>query len=425
MVVILYEPGLNVRLGFDTIRHEVRPSVVQGGSLEVSDPGQLIEFHLEQITKHEELQNRLEVSASAAWGNELSGGGSVEAKFVNSRKIETFSLYLLASVTVLNPHQKMLDLELTSQALNFLQSQGEEEFRQRYGDSVIIGKSPGGRFFSLLEINTTSSEEKEFLEDSLRVSGSVGTWSGGSDFKSAIEHAKRHARIHVYTIQAGGSPIMNDDVDGMINKAINFPEQVRNNPVTFKVELMQTKFILPPTGPNEIDVEAKADVLRLLSQRRSDILDALSMVEYVLSPAHQNEFIFTPEITVSKVNELGNKLRECLDEIRNRASLCRNDIRECVFNLQHPVPEIILPERKKAEMVTVPHWNDPEEAEHGFEDDWGTDLPSQPSASEVGLRYTVVDQLPSNFHGSYEYVQEPDAGMFVPKGSLITLYKRV
>jgi hypothetical protein len=346
MAMRLYESGLVLGSGHDSISNEIHDVSVVRTPLESLGGGQVVTFSLERVTSHEELAKKLDVSAEAQMGNAVSGGGSIAAAFHNSIKVDNYSIYLLVNVKVVNSHKKMTGLRLTTDAFDLLNVSGEDEFRRRYGDEFVVGATTGGSFFCLFQMHTHSEEEKTNLEVSLNVNGSAGSWSAAGDFKTAINTARAISQITVFAIQSGGNVVQHDTPDEIVNQALNFPDQVNasgDQSIAYFVEMLSYKSLPLPPGRNPIDIRGQKDVIPHLAKRYSVLLDLLNSVQYVVD--HQNEFIFTPELTVEVVTNQIEKLEEALDLVKGAASACYNDYHNCHFSVGGQPPEIKLPER--------------------------------------------------------------------------------
>src|SRR5262245_33490354 len=124
MVMKLYEPEFLLGLGHDSITGETHELSVVTTPTQSLSGGQHVLFSLNKITSHEDLTSELEITAQGSLGNAVTGGGSFTARFSNKTHVNSFSVYLLVSVQVFNPHKKMVGLKLTDEAFNFMASSG-------------------------------------------------------------------------------------------------------------------------------------------------------------------------------------------------------------------------------------------------------------------------------------------------------------
>ena len=345
MVLRLFEREFLLGIGHDSLSNKVHELVVNRTPLESLAGGQTVVFSLEKVTSHEDLSEKLQVSASGSLGNAITGGGSLSAQFLNQTKVQRYSVYLLVSVRVLNAHQKMVGLRLTQDAWDLMATRGPEEFRTKYGDEVAIGVTTGGRYFALFELETRNEADRQAIDVSISAQGTIGSWSAKGEFHNSIEKAKGMAKIHVYAIQEGGNTIQHDNPDAIVAQALQFPDQVRAQAqaVPYLVEMLDYKSLPLPPAKNPIDIQNQQEILRRLAQRRSTLLDLLTSLEYVID--HQTEFIFTPELTVVSVKAQIDTVKKALDTIYQAASACFNDYRECKFSVEDSPPTILLPKR--------------------------------------------------------------------------------
>src|SRR4051812_5669493 len=113
MPVRLYQEGLDFGVGFDSLSHRARGWAVERlQPLPTTAGGAQVTFNSYMITDHAELRQSLGVTTSASLSYKVVGEGSLEAKFLDTHKIDQYSAFLLVQVTVINAQQRLADVRL-------------------------------------------------------------------------------------------------------------------------------------------------------------------------------------------------------------------------------------------------------------------------------------------------------------------------
>ncbi|MDZ8078761.1 MAG: hypothetical protein RMX35_06620 [Nostoc sp. DcaGUA01] len=343
MTIREVEPGMNYGVGYDSLSGKVRgegvirsePQVIEGGE------GQKISFQLCQVTTTQELAKYLEIHLSASINVALYGSGSLKAKYLSEHKINKFSTYLLVRVVVKNPWRQMLSIKLNNDAQQLLKK-NPETFRQSYGDEFVKGLISGGEYFAILDVEATNQEEQQKISNSIRAEGS--TWEVAGAFKNSISKIAKNSSIKVISEQLGGSDTtVTQSVEEIINRAVNFPDKVREKAIPYQAIFLDYKAIAGAQGTNLIDITNQRQVIEKLWNYRMKCLDILSNIEYVLNNSEHFYFFSHQDL-----NNRANEIRAQINNITDRASECANNYRACKLPTDFTIPIVELPQFKKS-----------------------------------------------------------------------------
>jgi hypothetical protein len=175
-------------------------------------PGQLqAKATIRRIETTEDLYSALEVSASLEVQGKL-WGASVSTSFAKERKLHSEYLYVFVDASALGRTQRIAKPALTDDAKKLGPKAFYERFGDRYASSIVMGQ----QVFGLIEIRTSSLEEKERLAVSLGVS--YGPSSFSASFKSTLETSTTNIEKHVWAGALGTTMPITDDIDAFITK---------------------------------------------------------------------------------------------------------------------------------------------------------------------------------------------------------------
>ena len=172
--------------------------------------GQSVTFSLERIESSSALSRKLNVSAAASAKFAIMGGDA-KTQFVEEHEMNETSLYLLASVQVVNAPSILVHPRLKADASDTLRTSAEA-FRRRCGDGFVNAVITGGEFYGVIEIQTASEEDKQAVSASLDVSGP--TWSASAEFSKAVTSAVANKSVRIWTSQRGGTERKNNALFG-------------------------------------------------------------------------------------------------------------------------------------------------------------------------------------------------------------------
>src|SRR5207248_651227 len=108
--------------------------------------------------------------------------------------------------------------------------------------------------------------------------------------------------------------------DGLLEAMKQWTDTVHDYPVPYWVSLVPYAIAQGPEPPNVEDLQHQRDVLKQCARLRSQTLDRLNQVEYILDPLHTPEFNTQPPPVGPDLAALHAGLSADLDMIAQAAS---------------------------------------------------------------------------------------------------------
>lgn len=181
---------------------------------------------VENIYEYEKVQ-RSSFKASGSYGP-FGGGGSTS--FINNLQINSYSCYLIASVTIINPIQFLEEIRLTPNAQKLLEQ--EDKFYARYGDNYINGLIKGGELFIAYEFKSKNKIEQRDISAKLNASASLFNAKAEAKYAESIKKLEKYSReqIAFYTSShKQGTPLPNLELGDLMEYAKQYTTQVDND----------------------------------------------------------------------------------------------------------------------------------------------------------------------------------------------------
>ena len=334
------DSNIDIGVGFDTLQSKARGECVEVNESKqiVNVTGQEVIFSLKQIEDSLSLNKHLQISASASL-KAATFNVSGKANFSQSVKVNSYSIYVLASVFVRNNAYRMRNVKLKPDTYD-LYAKNQERFRNRCGDNFISGYITGGEFHSIIEIKTNNQANKRSL--SAELSGSYGIFSGSAAFKQKLEQIAKKNQIHVYVMHTGGTgEIINITPEKMVQQATEFPKTVESDkarPILATIQSYDTLKL--PDGITPLDKSTQQEVILELAGLNNYAQKQLANINYILF--HTNEFKNTD---IQSLNQAANLTRKFLNTVRNTARNCYSNINACNLPTSLELPTITFPER--------------------------------------------------------------------------------
>lgn len=328
--------------GYDTISGEVRGDCVQRTDVKSTNDStaQRTSFSLSKIETYNSLAKQVGASASASISGAI-GNVSAKAQFLDSVNVNDYSIYVLARVSVLNSTATMERMSLTDSARDVVEKQGADDFRKLCGDMFVSGYTTGGELFSVLEILTHSSEEKNQISASL--GGSYGVFSGAATFQQALEKVSKTNTVNVFMYRVGAGGVVKITPEELVTYATNFPAAVTGAAAyTIKATLMPYSNVPLPAHANLIDVSNQTDVIQYLSEKRLWLIQQLANIDYVVN--HADEFT-NPDVV--QLYKFAQDVRKNLNTITVSARACYQNYSNCKFPTELDTASISLPKRQE------------------------------------------------------------------------------
>lgn len=350
-----WESFMSPGLGYNTASSIIRGQSVTIQPLVSTGDGQTVLFSCHKTESVDDVYSQIGLSVDASASAGLFGGTD-KFDFVQSKSLHSYSVFLVVSIKVSNPTQHMLGEQLLPAAADLLAKGDNDQFLASFGDYYIKGIESGGEFFAIIEIQTTGTNDQNSVSNSLDVAGFFG--DGGAElqgnFTSQFQTVTQSRSLDISSYQKGGQG------DGakqkvtpgeLLDKALNFANDVFMHPVPYRAELQDYVSLNPPNPPNVIDIQNAKDVLQQYATNRNMLLQFINDVTFILSNPDQ----FDAPAAGVDLNALANQARATINEIKQAASSCMGDVRTCKLIAMSLPDRRVLPSRKQgAKKVTIP-----------------------------------------------------------------------
>jgi hypothetical protein len=441
--------GMKVGRGYDVLTGvALKSTAVEGSALTApaQGGGQIVKTTLQIVQESGVLQQALGISVAASAGN-LFGDASAKFKFANDIAVNSFSLYVVVGVEVLNATLTLDDPALSEPAKELLRVRNQARFRDRFGDRFILGIKTGGEYFAIYKVESLDVSERTSVAAEIHARAGAPPVAGGSldaDISSKVSSSKSKLDVSVYVYQSGGRDNKTETtLDAIMQKAHVFPTLVgADAAVPYSMLLHDyTELALPTDGLTFIDVQNQQDVLKF----NSGLLDRFSTVVNDIDFVRKNIDEFkNPDGSVVDDAVLAKARKDCLQEmdaIRLQMSQCSKDARAC-SRIQVAPEDFanLLPRVGSSSRATVPNlvnFNihpiiDFQHLQPSV-NLYGT-FTTQPVVlrDEYGNLSYVADLAAEDSHpplvlgnwGVFVKEQDPPGGSVVSKGSLVKLKLR-
>jgi hypothetical protein len=342
-----YINGLDLGVGFNTATYDIHPTPaldnVTAINPVINAGGQQVVFRVELASSTLSLSEQLSISARASLKYGIGASGSAKTSFVSSFKQNSFSVYVLVQVSVIN-EQTLLDLsqaKLSNKASQLFVS-NPQQFITQYGDSFIYGLITGGEFFAVLEIESSTVSEFREIKASLSGKASFGLFSGsaGAEFEQSLQRITSSYQMKATIFRNGGSGALGSITPSdLVKQALDFPSEVVDGKAIPYEALVIPYNHIPHPVASPLDVSNQTTVLERLGAWRQKLLKYQNDLEFALD--HSGQF---PELNVSQVKDRYNDISLEIANIVSSANACFSDQSKCnlpVINLT--LLESILP----------------------------------------------------------------------------------
>jgi hypothetical protein len=253
-------------------------------------------FTFRRIETTGELETELGIGADVSAGIGLFRA-SASFDFSKRCKIQSSSLTVMVSAEERFVFKQMDSPELSQAAKGLVDR--PDLFAGKFGDYFVRGINSGGRFLGVVRIDTRSAQSKTDVNAAL--SGSYGlTVDAAVRLKITETMRSANATAEAFIIFDGGTvttrPTSSDPIE-LLNQLFRAMDEwtssVRKDPKAYSVTLAPY-LALGPNPPNVADIEHQRDVLIRCAKLRSQTLDKLNLIDYMLDPDHAAEFQIAP-----------------------------------------------------------------------------------------------------------------------------------
>jgi hypothetical protein len=248
-------------------------------------------FQMIKITQTSDLEDHLGISADASAGVGLFSA-SDRFNFSRDCKIQTNSIALLLTCSQLNGFEQIPQPALSDAAAALVANGQADLFTERYGDCFVAGLETGGQFFGVIRIDVRSETDQQTIENSL--SGSYGPFSADIHVTLTNAMTQTNSSAETFLYYEGGNvqtkPQTPDDLFAAANE---WSKSVLQAPKPYTALLLPWIIANGPNPPNAADLDHQRDVLKACAKLRSQVIDRLNVLEYMIDPAHTSEFIMS------------------------------------------------------------------------------------------------------------------------------------
>ncbi|WP_157592368.1 hypothetical protein [Solirubrobacter soli] len=327
-VKVPYLENYDFGVGVDLASGSPMGKVVEGEISGVTDAGgaQTV-FHIDRLHTTSDLETALGIDVEASGGCGLFGA-SARMNYAKKTKVQSSSLFMGITAYVVLENLSIDDPAMVAKAKEI--AGRDDVFHTRYGNMFVRGVSRGGLFVGVMQIDTTSSEESESL--SAQLGGSYGLFSAKAKMNFEEVQKNFHAETHI-TVYHEGGPIdltMNDITDAnqlyvMLQQWLKaFQDNPKANAVPYSVTLAPIAIADGPIPPNAAQIEHAQDVLVICAKQRSQMLDAMNLMDFISQ--HPARYEFTAPTTVADVVSSFDGYQYDLDVVAAAASHAINDV---------------------------------------------------------------------------------------------------
>jgi hypothetical protein len=384
----------------------VNPDTTEGFNLGIDygkadsptkSPAQTSILTMQTITSSSELSSALDIGVSASLST-IKGGGSAEAKFFRGQELNSYYVYGLLKVYVENESDVIRKVLLTETALKRLKDENWEGFSRIYGTHYVEGFVTGGIYFALIEVRTTSAQDKQ--EISAKISGQYritgAKVDGGANATAKLQAATKNQSTSVYVFQAGGSgDVLETSLDEMIEQAMEFPALALKTPKRIRAILNKYDSVENIPSAVAIPPSAKSDALQDLGRLYLELRDYRKQLDFVLDnldrfdeyknlskTEKQNQRkLFKAER--EKVSKAMNNVSDSADKCIADSTKCQppSDLNVTKIDLPEGALPSVLPTRINGTSITVPINSSPEKLQE-------YDIPNQ-DGFEVSVKLSI------------------------------------
>lgn len=221
---------------------------------ESNEYGQKVEYSLELIENERDFRDSLSINASVAFKG-IGVRGSARLSIYEELTINTYDVFLLAKVSVLERTEGMKKPSFTEEAVNewknTRQSSQKAIFTKIYGNTFVNSITLGGEMFVVFQFSSNSRKEKRDIIASM--SGKMGSWQASASFEKHVEDITKNRTTKLFFTRDGGSgQLPSADVASLLTACRDMPTHVRKEPVPIFFEAQDYSAV--PVKGFDVDV---------------------------------------------------------------------------------------------------------------------------------------------------------------------------
>lgn len=290
-------------------------------------------FNFRRLESNEDLATELGIGADISAGVGLFSA-SASFDFTKKCKLQSSSLAVVVSAEERFAFQQMDSPTLSPAAAQLVEDGNVAQFADQFGEYFVRGIVTGGRFVGVMRIDTRSAQSRTDVDTALSASYGLTV---DVDVKVKISNAltSANARVEAFVLHDGGRittrPTSADPLE-LLTQLYEAMEEwtstVRGEPKAYNVTLAPYIIALGPEPPNSADLEHQRDVLIRCAKLRTQTMDKLNLIEYILDPNHKNEFSIIDPPSGPDLPAVQAGLAGDLDVIAEAASFAINHAKD-------------------------------------------------------------------------------------------------
>jgi len=217
--------GLDFGIGLDAVSQNVRSNCFEKSITSEQTPGRIVtKIKVKIVKEQSELESVLGISGSTRLNIGL-WTASAGARYLNERQSHVNSVFAVVSTEVEGYQYSAKNIRLTEKNEK-LWEDDYVKFRDKCGDLYLDSITTGGKYLGIIEIMTSSTQEKNQVASSLTGRGGMAELT--SDFKNSLNEISQQYRLDFEEIIIGGSPKQEEGevgeitIESMIKKAQRF-----------------------------------------------------------------------------------------------------------------------------------------------------------------------------------------------------------
>lgn len=338
--------------GFNSLTEKVRGDCIaytKKGSL-IRNGGQTSSISITLVNSRTELRKSLGVSANASL-NLGAFKGSVKASYARDTQFNSYYVYLVISVKVVNQIEVIKNVTLKSWALKKL-NKDKSSFMRSCGNQFISSVQTGGELLVVLQAKTSNSKEKQKVAASLLASGIA--WRAEGKVRKEFSKLVRDNSITFDAFRKGDDGTIktrHDSVKGVLNYAYNFPKVVMKSGKPVPVLVHTKDYIVLQNYPTKspIKLSRKKIVLRELASRVDYAREKSGDIFHILR--YKERFRIK---SIKKLKEQHSALHSFMNKMLKSAITCHSDYLQpkgCQLPTMS-IPTVDLPEEKRGLSLT-------------------------------------------------------------------------
>lgn len=335
-----FKDGMDFGIGIDDMTLNPRGNAVVAAELVTADLGepQIIQTDLTTLDTYDEYQHSFDFTEQVSVSYGLFGG-SEKFSFAENHRYNSYTKYVMAKVNVTNAFKKIKTPRFDPDAEKMLINDNKN-FRKVFGDSFVIGIKTGGTYYALLEFEAKSQED--FQNMSGRIDANYGLFiSGNASFNDTIQQISKESSFTFSSFQVGGEDTSQPlNAEQLIEKTKTFASDVKKVAKAFTA-VIQDHSTIPVQGANPVDIFNQRETLLNYYRKAAIITQRLNDVDQVLF--HPEAF---EKFDQNLINSIRSGLLKLLNDLKDNASRCANNIFDCKFESTDPIPAVDLPSLK-------------------------------------------------------------------------------